>query len=88
MTSLTGLQLRAARALLKWRAQDLARKSRVGKDIIQRGELLDGEVNMTDAQKQAIIKVFDLAGVTLISAQDIGIGAAFLKKANVPGLIG
>lgn len=89
MASLTGLQLRAARALLRWRPQDLAKKSRVGKDLILRAELLDGEVNMTDEQKETIVRVFDMAGVSLVCDEQIGHGAAYMKRGSgSSGLIG
>lgn len=89
MSDLTGLQLRAARALLRWRPQDLAKKSRVGLDVIKRSELLDGPVNMPEAHQQQIIRVLEMAGIVLIDDPDIGNGAAYLKSGPKPaGLIG
>ncbi|MCS4089682.1 transcriptional regulator [Rhizobium sp. BK176] len=80
MPTLTGLHLRSARALLRWRVQDLARKSRVSIEILKRAELLDGPVNMTAPEQEAIIKVFQLTGVSLIEDPALGIGASLSKQ--------
>lgn len=89
MTTLTGLHIRASRALLRWRVQDLAKKSRVSIDVIKRAELLDGPVNMTVAEQEAVIRVLQMAGVTLIEDGQLGRGAAFAKPSHrSPDLIG
>jgi hypothetical protein len=80
MLTLTGLHLRSARALLRWRVQDLARKSRVPIDTLKRAELLDGAVNMTVPEQEAIIKVFQMTGVSLIEDPALGIGASLSKQ--------
>lgn len=79
MGDLTGLQLRAARALLRWRAEDVAAKSRVGVATIRRAELLDGPVNMTAVNQEAVQRVFEYAGVTFIEVDGVGAGAYFIK---------
>nr|WP_250807825.1 transcriptional regulator [Neorhizobium tomejilense] len=89
MTTLTGLHLRASRALLRWKVQDLARRSRVAADTIKRAELLDGAVNMLPAEQEAIIRVLQMAGVSIVSDPEIGFGAAIAKPAiRQTGLIG
>lgn len=89
MTTLTGLHLRASRALLRWKVQDLAKKSRVSIEAIKRAELLDGAVNMPATEQEAIVRVLQMAGVSLVSDGEMGIGAAFSKRAAKPtGLIG
>jgi hypothetical protein len=47
-------QIRAARALVRWRAQDLAQESSVGVATIRRADLTDGETSMTAANDLAI----------------------------------
>ena len=44
---LTSAQIRAARALLRWSAEDLARESALGVTTIRRAELAEGETSMT-----------------------------------------
>jgi len=44
---LTSAQIRAARALLRWSAEDLARESTLGVTTIRRAELAEGETSMT-----------------------------------------
>jgi hypothetical protein len=60
--------------------QDLARKSRVPIDTLKRAELLDGAVNMTVPEQEAIIKVFQMTGVSLIEDPALGIGASLSKQ--------
>lgn len=88
MTTLTGLHLRASRALLRWKVQDLAKKSRVSIEAIKRAELLDGAVNMTVPEQEAIVRVLQMAGVSLVSDAEIGLGAAFAKPSRPTGMIG
>ncbi|MCZ7861801.1 transcriptional regulator [Agrobacterium salinitolerans] len=89
MATLTGLHLRASRALLRWKVQELAKKSRVSIETIKRAELLDGAVNMTVPEQEAIVRVLRMAGVTIVSDTEIGIGATFAKPVAKPtGLIG
>src|SRR6516165_7950653 len=49
-----GFQIRAARAVLGWSAEDLARASSVSLRTIRRAELSDVQTNMTDANEQAV----------------------------------
>ena len=52
--ALTSAQIRAARALIRWSAEDLARESSVGLTTIRRAELTDSETAMTTANDLAI----------------------------------
>jgi len=88
MTNLTGMHLRAARALLRWRMQDLAGKARVGVPLLKRAELLDGPVNMTEGDRNAILKVLEMAGVTLIDDPENGTGATLRRRPRTDGMIG
>ena len=77
---LTGAQVRAARALLRWSAEELAGFSRLGIATIRRAEANDGPVSSTPANMQAIINVFENAGVEFIHENGGGSGVRFRKR--------
>lgn len=76
-----GRQLRAARALVGWSAQDLANASQVGVATIRRAELKDGETGMTAPNVAAVRAALEAAGVDFISENGGGAGVR-LKKAG------
>jgi hypothetical protein len=76
---LTSAQIRAARALVRWRAEDLARASSVGVATIRRAELTDGETSMTAANDLAVRAALEAAGVEFIDENGGGPGVR-LKK--------
>ena len=43
MSHITGSQIRAARALLRWRAEDLANEAKIGVATVRRAEAKDGD---------------------------------------------
>ena len=63
---LTSGQIRAARALLRWRAEDLARESAVGVATIRRAELAQAKTSMTAANDLALRRALEAAGVKFI----------------------
>jgi hypothetical protein len=71
---LTSQQIRAARALLRWRAQDLARASAVGVATIRRAELVERETSMTVPNEMAVRRAFESAGVEFIDENGGGPG--------------
>jgi hypothetical protein len=71
---LTGPQIRAGRALVRWRAQDLARESAVGIATIKRAELAAGETSMTVANDLAVRRALEAAGVEFIDENGGGPG--------------
>ena len=75
--SLTSAQIRAARALVRWRAQDLARESSVGVATIRRAELTDDETSMTAANDLAVRRALEAAGVEFIDKNGGGPGCGF-----------
>lgn len=77
---LTGAQVRAARALLRWSAEYLATQSRLGTATIKRAEANDGPVRSTLANVQAIINALEKAGIELIHENGGGVGARFREK--------
>ena len=67
-------QVRAARALLRWSAEDLARASAVGVATIRRAELREGETSMTAANNLAVRLTLEEAGVEFIDENGGGPG--------------
>jgi hypothetical protein len=77
---LTSAQIRAARALVRWRAQDLARESSVGVATIRRAELTDAETSLTAANDLAVRRALEAAGVEFIDANGGGPGVRLRKQ--------
>ena len=55
---ISSAQMRAARALLRWSALDLATASKVGVATIRRVEVVDGEIPVTLANEAALRRAF------------------------------
>jgi transcriptional regulator with XRE-family HTH domain len=79
---MTGAQLRAARALLGWSAQDLADASGVGITTIRKNELSNGPVTMIRANVEVITRALKTAGVDLIPENGGGAGVRMTKPAS------
>ena len=77
---LTSAQMRAARALLRWSAEDLARKSAVGVTTIRRAELTEHKTSMTTANDLAIRRALEDAGVEFIDENGGGAGVRLRKR--------
>jgi len=71
---LTSAQIRAARALIRWSAQELANASSVGVTTIRRAELTQSETKLTRVNDQAIRRTLEAAGVEFIDADGSGPG--------------
>ena len=71
---LTSAQIRAARALIRWSAEDLARQSTVSVTTIRRAELRPSTTVLTRANDQAIRRALEEAGVGFIDAEGGGPG--------------
>jgi hypothetical protein len=80
---ITSAQLRAARALLRWSALELANVSKVGVATVRRAELVDGEVQMTIANEAALRRALELAGVEFIDENGGGAGVRLRKPARM-----
>jgi hypothetical protein len=63
---LTGRQIRAARALIGWNAEQLSRSSAVSVRTIRRAELGDDFTSMTTANDLAVRRALEAAGVEFI----------------------
>ena len=72
--ALTSAQIRAARALLRWSAEDLARASTLGVTTIRRAELTEDQTSMTAANDLAVRRALEAAGVEFIDGDGGGPG--------------
>jgi len=77
---LTSAQIRAARALIRWTAKDLARESAVGVTTIRRAELANDETSMTAANDLAVRRALESAGVEFIDGNGSGPGVRLDKR--------
>ena len=80
---LSSAQIRAARALLRWSADNLARQSSVGVTTIRRAELAEDETSMTKANDLAIRRALENAGVEFIDENGGGPGFGSTSGARV-----
>ena len=67
---ITGAQLRAARALLKWSAKEVAEKSGVALTTVQRLEQTDGPASGRAQTHFELQRAFEAAGVEFIGSPD------------------
>ena len=79
MNNLLGAQMRAARALLRWPASELARESGVSLATIHRAESVDGISAMTVANASAVRRALENAGVDFIDENGGGPGVHLRK---------
>ena len=77
---LTSAQIRAARSLIRWSAEDLARESSLSVATIRRAELTDGETSMTAANGLAVRRALEAAGVEFIDENGGGPGVRLRKS--------
>jgi hypothetical protein len=76
---LTSAQLRAARALLRWSALDLASASKVGVATIRRVEVIEGEIPVTAPNEAALRRALEEGGVEFIDENGGGVGVRLRK---------
>ena len=78
--SLTSPQIRAARGLLRWSAEDLAREAALGLATIRRAEGVENETSMTFANDLAVRRALESAGVEFIDENGGGPGVRLRKR--------
>ena len=66
-------QIRAARAVLRWTAEDLAREAALGLNTVKRAELAEDETSLTVSNNLAVRRALEAAGVVFID-EDAGLG--------------
>jgi transcriptional regulator with XRE-family HTH domain len=77
---LTSAQIRAARALIRWSAEDLARETALSVATIRRAELAEDETSMTAANDLAVRRALEGAGVEFIYENGGGPGVRLKKR--------
>jgi hypothetical protein len=79
---ISGLQIRAAKAFLRWSSADIADAANVGVTTVRRFELEDGvpQGNMRIILK--IISAFEEAGIEFIGTPDDGPGVRLKPKSD------
>ncbi len=82
---LTSFQIRAARAILGWSAEDLARKSSVSLRTIRRAELTDFHTKMTAPNDLSLRRALEAAGVEFIDENGGGPGVRLRKRQQKKG---
>ncbi len=78
--SLTSSQIRAASALIRWSAEDLARATQLSVTTIRRAELTEEETSMTTANNLAVRRALEAAGVEFIDENGGGPGVRLRKR--------
>ena len=74
---LTGAQIRAARALLRWSAGTLAKESGLSLPTLQRMEASDGVPASYSKNLEAVQTTLASAGIDFISENGGGVGVRF-----------
>ena len=74
---ITGAQIRAARALIRWSAKDLARAASVGVATVSRAEVVDGDPAITTANLKAMQVALEAFGIEFIHGNGGGVGVRF-----------
>ncbi|WP_080865359.1 helix-turn-helix transcriptional regulator [Agrobacterium tumefaciens] len=77
MKKITGAQIRAARALKRWTAEELASHASVGLSTIRRAEADNGVPSITAANLKLIHIAFEDAGIEFIEENGGGVGVRF-----------
>jgi transcriptional regulator with XRE-family HTH domain len=80
--ALTSSQIRAARALLRWSADDLARESSLGRNTIRRAELAQDKTSLTVANDLAVRRTLEAAGVEFIDEDGGGPGVRLRQRSR------
>jgi hypothetical protein len=76
---ITGAQMRAARGLVRWSADDLAEKAKLGVATIRRSEAVEGAIPVTPANADAIRRALESAGVIFVDENGEGPGVRLRK---------
>jgi len=85
LNPLTSAQIRAARALLRWSAEDLAKQSVLSVATIRRAELSEDETAMTAANNLAVRRALEAAGVVFIEENGGGAGVRLRHRSSSKG---
>lgn len=70
---ITGAQIRAARAMVRWTPGTLANNSKLSVETIRRAENADGESPLTMSHENAIRGAFEAVGVVFTNGGEPGV---------------
>nr|WP_223217291.1 helix-turn-helix transcriptional regulator [Rhizobium cauense] len=79
MSEITGAQIRAARALLKWTAENLAEAASVGLSTVRRAETDNQLPSITTANLKLIRMTLENAGIQFLPSNGGGVGVRFKR---------
>src|ERR1700738_3370432 len=77
---ITSAQIRAARALIRGTAEDLARRASLGVATIRRAEATDGPLQMTVSNLAAVRRTLRAAGIEFTFEEDGAFGVLLRKS--------
>ena len=77
---LTSAQIRAARSLIRWTADELATACALSVATVRRAELKESETALTTANDLAIRRALETAGVEFIDENGGGPGVRLRKR--------
>jgi transcriptional regulator with XRE-family HTH domain len=80
IVQLSSAQIRAARALIRWSAEDLAKETTLSVTTIRRAELAENQTSLTSANDRAIRQTLEAAGVEFIDENGGGPGVRLRKR--------
>ena len=60
--------------MLRWTANELAQRTKLGIMTIRRAEAVDGPVPITAANAETIARILEAAGIVLINGDAPGVG--------------
>ncbi len=84
---ITSAQVRAARALIRWSAEDLAQAAKLGVATVRRAEAEEGPLSITLANADAIQRALEQGGVVFVfESEDSGAGVRLAKRETTAGL--
>jgi transcriptional regulator with XRE-family HTH domain len=78
--TISGAQVRAARALLKWSVRDLSDRCGVSPSAISRGEKADGIPPMHERNFNAIRTIFEEHGIEFLGVDGVRLLPRISKK--------
>jgi len=70
---ITGAQIRAARAMLRWSPDQLASRSKLPIEAIRQVEDVDGEAPLANADENALRSAFQAAGIEFTNRGGLGL---------------
>ena len=80
MAVLTGEQIRAARALIRWEQKRLAEASKVSLETVKRLEGIEGPVSANAATVDKLQRALESAGVVFVEPNGLGPGVRLRER--------